>query len=586
MCGIAGYIGLKNAKDILYDCIKRLEYRGYDSYGYALIVTNNLFVEKNVGYIKPISFNLYSNIGLAHTRWATHGKVSKANAHPHVSCNNRIAIVHNGIIRNYKELKAELLKNNHIFKSETDTEVVAHLIEEYLKEYEFEEAFRKAILALEGSFAIAAIYINEPNKILIARNENPIMIGIGKNENFIASDINAFLRYTKKAVALDDYEYGIIYKDKYIIKDLLTKKERKKKTITVTWKDEDALKEGFEHFMLKEIFEEPRVVSTALSIGFDNRLLDTINKASKIYLIGAGTSLHAGMHAEYWFPKFCKLPAVAIDSTELLEKAVIDKDTVIIAISQSGETYDTLVAMKEAKKLGARIISIVNVPGSTATRLSDFTILQGAGIEVAVCATKTYVSQLVILLRLVLEVSKLNGYDYESLNNEIYNIKNNIQKILNIRNYIKNIAYQKFNVRNYLFLSRGVNLPSAYEAALKLKEITYFHAEGMSSAMLKHGTISLIDKDIMTIFLIPGYGKNRERIISNVHEVKSRGGDVLVLTPREVGDVTNILVPDVPEDILPIIFAPAYQLLSYYVAYKYRREIDKPRHLAKSVTVE
>ncbi len=586
MCGIAGYIGKNDAKEILYECIKRLEYRGYDSYGYALISSDKLFVEKDIGYIKPVSLNITSNIGIAHTRWATHGKVSKNNAHPHLSCNGFIAVVHNGIIKNFKELREYLIKRGHEFKSETDTEVVAHLIEEFLKEGNFEEAFRKAILELKGSFAIAAIYLKEPDKILVARNENPLLIGLGKDENFVASDVNAFLKYTKLAVALDDYEYGIVYRDKFIIKNLYTGKIVKKNLIKIDWDEDSALKEGFEHFMLKEIHEEPRVISTALNINFEEKIFDILNKSSNIYIIGAGTSLHAGMHAEYWFSKFCKRRSIAIDSTELLEKGVIDKNSLIIAISQSGETYDTLAAMKEARKFGAKIISIVNVPGTTATRLSDYTILQGAGIEVAVCATKTYVSQLVILIRLILEYAKRLGLYDGYLDEELHSLRKKVEDVLNMSHKIKEIAYDMFNVRNYLFLSRGVCLPSAYEAALKLKEITYLHAEGMSSAMLKHGTISLIDENMETIFLIPSKGKNRDRILSNLYEVKSRGGRILAISPKEVKDVVNILVPDTYEELLPIIFAPAYQLLSYYVAYKYGREIDKPRHLAKSVTVE
>ncbi len=586
MCGIAGYVGDYDAKSILYECIKRLEYRGYDSYGYAIISSNKLFVEKNVGYIKPISLNVRANIGIAHTRWATHGKVSKENAHPHTSCNNLIAVVHNGIIKNFKELRNELINKGHKFKSETDTEVVAHLIEEYLKENDFEEAFRKAILKLKGSFAIAAIYVNQPDKILIARNENPLLIGIGNFGNFIASDVNAFIKYTKRAIALDDFEYGIVTKNGFVIKDLYTKRKIKKSEIRIDWDEDLALKEGYEHFMLKEINEEPIVVSYALNINFDENILNLLLNSSKIYLIGAGTSLHAGMHAEYWFSKYCRIQAIATDATELFERCVVDKDTTIIAISQSGETYDTLVAMKEAKKHGAKIISIVNVPGSTATRLSDYTILQGAGVEVAVCATKTYVSQLVILLKLILELSKRLGYYDGFLDEEISSLKEKIENVLRNCNDIRKVANDMFKSKNYLFLSRGINLPSAYEAALKLKEITYFHAEGMSSAMLKHGTISLIDENMETIFLIPGSGRNRERIISNLHEVLSRGGKVLAITPKEVKDVVNIIVPDTSEDLLPIVFAPAYQLLAYYVAYKYGREIDKPRHLAKSVTVE
>lgn len=588
MCGIVGYVGKRKASEVLVDCLKKLEYRGYDSWGVATIGGGNLNLVKEVGMIERVEhIELEGDIGIGHTRWATHGKVEKRNAHPHIDCSGKIALVHNGIISNFEELRQEL-RSRHNFLSDTDTECLAHLIEENYNG-DLEEAFKKALKRVKGTYAVAVICKEEPDKILCARKESPLLLGVGRGEMFIGSDISSFLKFTNKAVALDDGEYAIIDKNGFVVKDLEYGNKIDKEIIEITWSPEVAEKQGFEHFMLKEIHEQPQTITNALNIypGDIKRLAEMIEASEKVYLTGAGTSLHACIVAEYWFAKICRKPVVALDSSELQEKAVIDKDTLAIGVTQSGETYDTLAAMKYAKRRGARIGAIVNVIGSTATRLADHVIMQASGIEIAVCATKTYTSQLVVLLRVAIELAKIRGIDVGGLEKEISYLPSLIREVLNQKDKIRDIS-SKLTTRNYLFIGRGINLPSALEAALKFKEITYLHAEGMSGGMLKHGTISLIDEDMYTVAMIPAEGENRSKMKSNIQEVKSRGGPVLgIISGENLAECDeSILIPTCNELISPIVFAPAYQLLAYYKAVELGRNVDKPRALAKSVTVE
>ena len=588
MCGIVGYVGKRKASEVLVDCLKKLEYRGYDSWGVATIGGGNLNLVKEVGMIERVEhIELEGDIGIGHTRWATHGKVEKRNAHPHVDCSGKIALVHNGIISNFEELRQEL-KSRHNFLSDTDTECIAHLIEENYNG-NLEEAFKKALKRVKGTYAIAVICKEEPDKILCARRESPLLLGVGRGEMFIGSDISSFLKFTNKAVALDDGEYAIIEKNGFVVKDLEYGNKIDKEIIEITWSPEVAEKQGFEHFMLKEIHEQPQTITNALNIypGDIKRLAEMIEASEKVYLTGAGTSLHACIVAEYWFAKICRKPIVALDSSELQEKAVIDRDTLVVGVTQSGETYDTLAAMKYAKRKGARIGAIVNVIGSTATRLADHVIMQASGIEIAVCATKTYTSQLVVLLRVAIELAKIRGIDVSRLEKETSSLPSLIREVLNQKDKIRDIS-SKLTTKNYLFIGRGINLPSALEAALKFKEITYLHAEGMSGGMLKHGTISLIDEDMYTVAMIPAEGENRSKTKSNIQEVKSRGGSVLgIISGENLAECDeSILIPTCNELISPIVFAPAYQLLAYYKAVELGRNVDKPRALAKSVTVE
>jgi len=541
--------------------------------------------------------NFIGNLIVNHnSRWATHGNVSKENAHPHVDCAGEIAVVHNGIISNYKELKEELIKKGHIFTSETDTEVVPHLIEEELKKFDkineenYIKAVKNAISKIKGTYALAIINKKFPNILIGARNESPLILGISEDGYFLGSDITAFLDYTNRAIPLEDGDIVIIKKNKENEFDLTIEnsgKEVHRKMIKIEWDMRSAEKMGYPHFMLKEIMEQPEVLKTSAKISAEEikELAKNIKKYDKVYIVAMGTSLHSAMVAEYLFAKLGKL-IIACDASEFLDKAVVDNNTLVIGITQSGETYDTLKALRFAKKKGAKTGVIVNVLGSTATREADITVMMGAGIEIAVCATKTYTSQLVILYRLFIEYGKLLGRDMSKYEKELEMIPEYIKEVLNIKEEIKKIA-QDLTVKNYIFISRGINIASALEGALKFKEITYLHAEGMSGGMLKHGTISLIDENMDTIAIVPPKSSRVfNSLIANIEEVKARNGKVIAITPTNIDGVKNITVPEVIEEISPIVYAPAFQLLAYYKAVELGRDVDKPRGLAKSVTVE
>ena len=592
MCGIVGYIGGRNAGEVVLQGLKRLEYRGYDSCGIACI-NRGLVVKKDVGEIDEIEARhrlsrIAGSPGIGHTRWATHGGVTKENAHPHVDCSGEIAVVHNGIISNHEELRRKLEARGHVFASSTDTEVLPHLIEEHYRG-SLEEAVRRALAEVEGTYAVLVISTREPEKIIAARRESPLVIGMGEGEMFIASDIFSFLRHTRRALPLDDGEYAVVTRGGCVVKSLATGEVKRKRVMEVEWSDEEARKEGYPHFMLKEIHEQPSTVASALKIYPEDvaRLAEMISAADRVYLTGAGTSLHAAMVAEYWFAQLADKLVIAIDSSELKNKGVLDAGTLVVGITQSGETYDTLAALRYAKQRGAKTAAIVNVIGSTATRIAEHVLMQGSGIEIAVCATKTYTSQLTLLLRTALELAKLRGGDVEALEAEVGSLPGKLARVLELEQEIKRVAEQHFDVSNYLFIGKGINYPTALEGALKLKEISYLHAEGMSSGMLKHGTISLIDENMHTVAFVPAQGENRKRIMSNIQEVRAREGRVIAIASGEpvAGDACMAL-PSCSEELSPIIFAPAFQLLAYHVALKLGRNVDKPRALAKSVTVE
>ncbi|ABR54883.1 glucosamine--fructose-6-phosphate aminotransferase, isomerizing [Methanococcus vannielii SB] len=599
MCGIIGYIGNKKASNVILNGLKRLEYRGYDSCGIASIF-NDIEVRKNVGKVLEVSEKenfpeMNGNIGIGHSRWATHGKITKDNSHPHFDCTKEICIAHNGIISNYKELKETLIQNGHIFTSETDTEVIPHIIEEELKKFnELNEenyilGIQNAIKRLKGTYALLILHKKFPDMLVGIRNESPLILGISKEECFIGSDISAFLDYTKTAIPLNDMDIAVFNKKggKNIDLKLLNNgKIVKRDVLKLDWDIESAEKGGFEHFMLKEIMEEPEILKNSIEIskGEIEELSKAVNNCDKIYITAMGTSLHAGMVFEYWFSKLGKL-VIPIDSSEFLIKGIVDEKTLVIGITQSGETYDTIKALKYAKEKGAKTATIVNVLGSTATREADITIMMGSGIEIAVCATKTFMSQLVILYRLFIEYGKNIGIDMSSYEKELLNIPKYISKVLNERENIKELS-KNLNAKNYLFVSKGINLPNALEGALKFKEITYLHAEGMSSSFLKHGTISLIDENMDTVALLPPTNSELfSSVTSNIEEIMARKGKVISISPIKNDELT-IKVPDVLEEISPFIYAPVCQLLAYYKAVELKRDVDKPRGLAKSVTVE
>lgn len=600
MCGIfSAILRGGNVAPILHGGIKRCEYRGYDSCGLATVDGNKLYVKKDSGKIDDVHIRLNfgdlpGHVGISHTRWSTHGEPSQINAHPHLSCDRKIAVVHNGIVSNYYELKEKLEKNNHKFLSETDTEVFAHLIEEYYNG-DIEQALRLALHKIKGTYALAIVSTHSPDKIFLARNESPLVIGVGTNGMYAGSDITSFLDYTNKAVPLNDGEYAVLTKNEYIIKNIDSGSTVSREPTVITWTAEMAEKEGYEHFMLKEIHEQPRTIKEALNVYAEDiqKLARMINEAKRTYIIGVGTSFYSALVAEYWFSRISKVQVQSIDSCEFESKAVVEEGVLAIGITQSGETYDTLAAMRYAKRKGAKLAAIVNVIGSTATREASHIILQGSGLEIAVCATKTFTGQLTILFRTALELAKIrqaiSNEEINELEEELNKVPVYIEKFLKEKgNLIKKVAEKECDVENYIFLSQGVNFPLALEGALKFKEITYLHAEGMPSGFLKHGTISLIDTNMHTIVLVPSSNSiTYSKILSSIEEVKARGGKVIVMSadPIKKADA-NILVPKTSEFLAPFIYAPAVQLLAYYVAVKLDRDVDKPRHLAKSVTVE
>ncbi|ABO36024.1 glucosamine--fructose-6-phosphate aminotransferase, isomerizing [Methanococcus maripaludis C5] len=599
MCGIIGYIGNERASKILLNGLKRLEYRGYDSCGIATI-DDTIKLKKNTGKVLEVSkkenFNEMTGfIGIGHSRWATHGGITKNNAHPHHDCSEKICVAHNGIISNYRELKEFLISKGHFFRSETDTEVIPHLIEEELKNFEeltennYIDAIKNAIGKLKGTYALLILNQTFPKTLIGVRNESPLILGIKNDECFIGSDISAFLEYTKLAMPLNDRDIVILRKEdeKIDIEVLNDGKKVERDTIELQWDMESAEKEGYDHFMLKEIMEEPVILKNSMKISKPEieKLASEIEKCDKIYITAMGTSLHAAMVAEYWFSGLNKL-VIPLDSSEFLIKGIVDEKTLVIGITQSGETYDTMKAIKYAKEKGAKTATIVNVLGSTATREADITIMMGSGLEIAVCATKTFMSQLVILYRLFIEYGKIIGKNMDIFEKELLNIPNYISKVLDEKENISKIA-KELTAKNYLFISKGINLANALEGALKFKEITYLHAEGMSSGFLKHGTISLIDENMDTVALIPpSKSELLSSVLSNVEEIKARNGKIIGISPVEDNLKYSIKVPDVIEEVSPFVYAPACQLLAYYKAVELKRDVDKPRGLAKSVTVE
>ncbi len=589
MCGIAGYIGNRNAPEILFDMLKRLEYRGYDSAGLAYITGDRIFIPKDKGKVDEVraKINLKkisSKIGVAHTRWATHGKPSQLNAHPHLGCDERFAVAHNGIIENYLELKRELEERGHRFKSETDTEVIVHLIEEHYKG-DFFRAFEGAIRELKGSYAITAISSLEKDKILVARKESPLLVGIGKKENFVASDAPAFLPYTKNVIIFEDFEYGVVQKDKVVVKNLETGKTVKKKTEKIRWSMEEAEKSGYHHFMLKEIFEEPNAARNALSGMRDiKKIAKKLSKKKRIYFVACGTAYHVGLVGKYLLEKF-GIHAEAVVASEFRYSTAnaLDRDCAVIAVSQSGETADTIAAVKAAKKKGAYVGSVVNVVGSTITRISDDTAYIYAGPEIAVASTKAYTGQVmsITLLALMLarERRKINDTVFKKLLTEIKTLPEKISRILK-ENNIRGLSEKYANTHTFFFLGRRLNFPTALEGALKLKEISYVHAEGYPAGELKHGPLALLEPGVCVLVVVPN-DELREKVESNIQEVKARGAHVIT-----VGETGDFRIPKTDTLLTPVLDIVPLHLFAYYISVLRGIDPDKPRNLAKSVTVE
>ena len=580
MCGIIGYIGNRYANEIILNGLKRLEYRGYDSVGIGIVNDKNLIIKKDVGKIDEVHKKLNflepkGKIAVGHNRWATCGKVSKENAHPHTDCNEKIAIVHNGIIENHLELKEMLIEKGHKFKSETDSEVVAHLIEEFNKEHDFESACKKAFSMLKGSFAILAIKSDE-EKIIGIRKDSPLVIGINEGECFASSDIYALLPFTKNFVFLRNFDFVVLEKGKFKVENLIEgKTERPIERIEVEIEKVD--KKDFHHYMIKEILEQAEVFERAINQDERNieKFVNEIKNSKKIFLIGAGTSYHACLAASYLFAKAGILTKAIVASEFKNYLNLIDKDTLIIAVSQSGETADVLDAVRKAKEKNAKIYSITNVYGSSLTRESDFYVLMNAGFEIGVAATKTYIAQLAIFLLLY---SKLINREInkEEIKAKIYDLLSRSR-----REHIEKVAEILKNKEHIFLIGKGIDYVTALEAALKIKEISYVHAEAFAGGELKHGSLALIEDETPCIVFVD----EEKEIISNAEEVKARGGFIIGISPEnhKVFDVW-IKIPEDKEASLIYKIIPM-QILAYRLAILRGFDPDKPRNLAKCVTV-
>ena len=612
MCGIVGYIGHREAYPIVLKGLKRLEYRGYDSTGVAIIQDGSLQVHKKKGKVAEleeavVGKNMHSNICIGHTRWATHGEPSERNSHPHLSNNGRLARLHNGIIENYTQIKTELLSKGYTFKSDTDTEVLLNFIQDIQENNNsnLEEALRIALKRIVGAYCILLIDQEDPETIIAARKGSPLVIGIGKDEHFLASDASPIIEYTKEVVYVNDYEIAIVKKDELILKNLGNEKQ----TPFIQKLDMELAaieKGGYDHFMLKEIFEQPATIFDCLRgrllqeeqqivmAGVDNHL-EALTKASRIMIVACGTSWHAGLVAEYMIEELCRIPVEVEYASEFrYRNPVIHPGDVIIAISQSGETADTLVALESAKEKGAFIFGVVNAVGSSIARLSHAGAYTHAGPEIGVASTKAFTGQLAVLTMMALKIAKAKGSisdeRYEYLINELASVPEKVKTILADTKKIEAIAQQFKGAKDFLYLGRGFNFPIALEGALKLKEITYIHAEGYPAAEMKHGPIALVDENLPVVF-VATKDMYYEKVVSNIQEIKARKGQIIAVATE--GDTVlptmsdNIMfVPDIDEVIAPLLSVIPLQLLSYYVGVAKGIDVDKPRNLAKSVTVE
>ena len=612
MCGIVGYIGKKQALPIIIEGIKRLEYRGYDSSGLAVInEENELLIHKREGKIVdlertiPHKKNFNSNIGIAHTRWATHGSPTTLNAHPHTGCKGIISVVHNGIIENYQVLRNRLEKENHIFQSDTDTEVLAHLIEKFYQNSDtLHTAVREALSLVQGTFGIAVISKKEPEKLIAARRGSPLIVGIGEGENFIASDATALVVHTKNVIYLQDDETVELTRDDFTIKTLANA-EVEREISKVDWDISTVDKGEFDYFMLKEIFEQPTSIAYAFRgrimedfqtsrLGGINLSPEELNQIKQICIIACGTSWHAGMVGEYLLEDLAKIPVEVEYASEFrYRNPILRPDTLVIVISQSGETADTLAALREARARGAKVMGITNVVGSSIARETDFGSYIHAGAEIGVASTKAFTSQVTVLFLLALLLGRmrhLSPREGAKFISELQTIPEKVQQILDCNEMIKKVAEQYKDAQNALFLGRGYNFPVALEGALKLKEISYIHAEGYPAAEMKHGPIALIDENMPIVFIVP---KDflYEKVISNIEEVKARKGRIIAITNKGKDGIEKlaehiICIPHTVPQLMPILSVIPLQLLAYHIAVLRGCNVDQPRNLAKSVTVE
>jgi glucosamine--fructose-6-phosphate aminotransferase (isomerizing) len=610
MCGIVGYIGNKNCVPILINGLKRLEYRGYDSAGIALIADSGSYIVKNKGKVSLLEekieyLNGGSTIGIGHTRWATHGIPNEVNAHPHFNTDKTLFVIHNGIIENYQVLRNNLKKLGYQFITETDSEVLPHLIDSFLKKgFSLFKSVRMALSEVEGTYGIAVIYQNEPDKIIAARKGSPLVLGIGENENLVASDVSAILAHTKQVVYLEDGEMVEVYKDRFFAKTV-SNHHIEKEITEIEMSLDEIDKGGYNHYMLKEIMEQPESIANSMRgrILLDSgtsRLGGLLNveeqlvNSKRIIISACGTSWHSGLVGEYMFEQFARIPTEVEYASEFrYRNPIVTNDDTIFFITQSGETADTLAALREAKIRGAMSLGICNVVGSSIARESQSGVYTHAGPEIGVASTKAFTSQLVVLALITLLIARrknMSLIDGKTIGEEMLKIPDKIHDILKLNDQIEEIADQFKDAKNFLYLGRGYNFPVALEGALKLKEISYIHAEGYPAAEMKHGPIALIDDNMPAVFIAPK-DSTYDKIISNIQEVKARKGKIIAIASESDNKIDELVdysikIPDTIRMLMPLLTVIPLQLLAYHIAVKKGLNVDQPRNLAKSVTVE
>ena len=608
MCGIIGYVGNdQQAVEVILDGLSKLEYRGYDSAGLAVVEEGRIFVDKKSGKLSNLKESLkekvhLANVGIGHTRWATHGVPSDINSHPHCSCDGKVAIVHNGIIENYSTLKSELIGKGYKFISDTDSEVVAQLFS-YFYNGDLLETLKKVTERLRGSYALGIIHEAEPEKIVCARKESPLIIGVGKNSNFIASDVPAILKYTRDVIFLENDEIGILEKEEVKVYDknlnLIDKKINK-----IQWDMEQASKNGYPHFMLKEIEEQPEVVNKTLEFytkeDGKEKLTDLFeeidfSKVQEIDIVACGTAYYAGLQGANYLKKIAQFRSnVEIASEFRYSDPIIDERNVVVFVSQSGETLDTLMALRLAKSKGAKTIAITNVVGSTISREADVVIYTLAGPEISVASTKAYTAQVItfylLSLEIALKLNKITEAEYKNYILKAYNLSGKIEEIFDSKEKIKGIAETIKDKRNGFYIGRGIDEKVAREGSLKMKEITYIHTEAFPAGELKHGTIALIENDTMVV-VVATQEDMIEKVVSNIKELKARGAYIISITKNSYKDIIDVsdevlAISDIDDILAPVLAVIPAQLLAYYTAVAKGLDVDKPRNLAKSVTVE
>ncbi len=607
MCGIVGYCGPRVVSQVLIEGLRRLEYRGYDSAGISIADSQQFTTVKKTGKIKELSAAVPEDIqglsGIGHTRWATHGEVNDTNAHPHLDGSGKVVIVHNGIIENYEALKSKLKSQGKVFVSETDSEVISHLIAQYY-EGDLEHAVIKVLPLLKGTYGLAVMHTSEPGKIVGARNGSPLVLGIGDHEMFIASDVTAILQYTKEAVYLNDGELVAMTKDGYKTFDI-NNNEISKQIEQINWEIEQIEKDGFPHFMEKEIYEQVASIKRAFTgrlsldtasghLGGLDMLPQELHSIERVKIIAAGTSYYASLIAAYLIERIARIPATAELSSEVRYKnPIVERNSLYFAVSQSGETADTLYAMRELQRKGAKVLGVCNVVGSTIARESNGGVYLHSGPEIAVASTKAFTSQLTIFYIFTLILARMRHMAFEDgleFIKGLQSVPSHIEQILSKTDELQSLARKYYKHTNVLFLGRGLNYPVALEGALKLKEISYIHAEGYSAAEIKHGPIALINEETPSLFIVPDDAL-RDKVISNMKEVKARKGPLIAFAVEgdtEVAEIADdvFFVPKANELMYPFLMVIPSQVFAYYCAIELGRDVDQPRNLAKSVTVE